>query len=670
MPTHRELANALRFLSIDAIQKANSGHPGMPMGMADIAQVLWSDFLHHNPSNPSWINRDRFVLSNGHGAMLQYALLHLTGYDLSLDDVKAFRQLGSRTPGHPEYGHTPGVETTTGPLGQGLANAVGMALAEKNLAANFNTEAHQIIDHHTYVFAGDGCLMEGVSHEACSLAGTLGLGKLIVFWDDNEISIDGHVRDWFSTDTAKRFQAYHWQVITNVDGHDPEQIKMAIAQAKEETNRPTLICCRTQIGYGSPNKANSASAHGSPLGEEEIVLTRKALHWNYKPFEIPAEYYEAWDAKASGHQLEVEWDKLFNDYAKANPELAQVLKRRLSGKLPSGLMADMNKLLQESQVASKPVATRKASGNVLQRIAPQMPEMLGGSADLTGSNNTYWEGVTTLNSENPGGGYLHYGVREFGMAAIMNGLALHGGFLPYGGTFLVFQTYMANATRMSALMGAQTVYVFTHDSIGLGEDGPTHQPVNEACTLRTTPNMMVWRPCDMVETVAAWQAAIENQSGPAALLLTRQTTAAQVRSAEVLANVKRGGYTLIDSEVEPELIFIATGSEVELAVAAALQLKDSGKAIRVVSMPSCEVFDAQEEAYRESVLPSHIAARVAIEASATAYWHKYVGLQGRVIGLDRFGVSAPYQQAYQTCGITIEALVVAANEMLAGVVVD
>ncbi|OGT29848.1 MAG: transketolase [Gammaproteobacteria bacterium RIFCSPHIGHO2_12_FULL_35_23] len=664
MTTRRELADAIRFLAIDAVQQANSGHPGMPMGMADIAEVLWNDFLKHNPINPSWINRDRFILSNGHGAMLQYALLHLTGYDLSITDLKAFRQLHSKTPGHPEHGYTPGIETTTGPLGQGLANGVGMAIAEKILATQFNRPGHTIIDHHTYVFVGDGCLMEGISHEVSSLAGTLGLGKLIVFWDDNEISIDGHVSGWFTTDIPKRFQAYNWQVIAKVDGHNPIHIKQAIEEAKAETARPTLICCKTTIGYGSPNKAGTAEVHGAPLGVDEVAKTRENLKWNHPSFEIPTEIYKAWNAKARGQILEESWQKKYIAYQLAFPEFAKELARRLQGNLSNDWPELINNFLHAAQKNSQAMATRKASGDVLQLLGPKMPELLGGSADLSGSNNTLWKGAKHLSKDNADANYIFYGVREFGMSAIMNGIALHGGFIPYGGTFLVFQTYAANATRMSALMHLRVIYIFTHDSIGLGEDGPTHQPIVEAATLRMTPHMTVWRPCDLVETIVAWQLALENKEGPTSLLLTRQNTAAQTRDEKTLANIKRGGYILSESDKEPEVILIATGSEVELAMQAALQLQVEGCQVRVVSMPSCEVFTKQELAYQESVLPSRITKRIAIEASCLDYWYKFVGLQGRVIGMKSFGVSAPYKEAYNECGITVATIVKQAKELL------
>jgi transketolase len=661
--TSRERANAIRFLAIDSVQKANSGHPGMPMGMADIAEVLWTRFLKHSPKHPKWLDRDRFVLSNGHGAMLQYALLHLSGYDLSIQDLKDFRQLHSKTPGHPEVHETPGVETTTGPLGQGLANAVGMAIAEKMLAAHFNRPNHAIVDHHTYAFVGDGCLMEGISHEACSLAGTLGLGKLIVFWDDNEISIDGNVSGWFTNDVPKTFDSYGWQVIEAVDGHDAEQIAAAIEKAQAETDKPTIICCKTQIGFGSPNKVGKSSSHGSPLGDEEIALTRENLNWPYAPFEIPEEIQASWDMSEQGAELEKAWSENLTAYEAEHPELAAELVRRLSGQLPSNWSQLISDFIEKAQEEQKPTATRKASGAVLQAIAPELPELIGGSADLSGSNNTLWKGASFLTKDNADASYINYGVREFAMAAIMNGMALHGGFIPYAGTFLVFQSYAANATRMSALMGCKVVYVFTHDSIGLGEDGPTHQPVMETATLRMTPGMTVWRPADLVETAIAWENAIE-ADGPASLLLTRQTIEAFDRDEATLENARRGAYVLQDCAEQADVILIATGSELELAMQASDELRERGLQVRVVSMPSCEVFEAQDDEYKKSVLPAAVTNRVAVEASAADFWYKYVGLQGKVIGMNRFGLSAPYKQAYEECGITVDAIVQAASALV------
>jgi transketolase len=662
MPSRHVLANAIRALSMDAVQKANSGHPGMPMGMAEIAEVLWNDFLQHNPINPHWFNRDRFVLSNGHGAMLQYSLLHLTGYDLTMDDIKNFRQWHSKTPGHPEFGETPGVETTTGPLGQGLANGVGMALAEKTLAAQFNRPGHTIVDHHTYVFAGDGCLMEGVSHEACSLAGTLGLGKLIVFYDDNGISIDGKVGGWFTDNTPQRFAAYNWHVIAEVDGHDTEAVRAAIMHAQAVTDKPTLICCQTVIGHGAPNLAGSHKAHGSPLGEEEISAVRENIGWNYPPFVIPDEIYSAWDARKEGEQLEQSWQEKFNAYQKEFPELAAEFLRRMNKKLPKNWVEIATQYRDECQKSSGNIATRTASKNCLDAFAPHYPELLGGSADLTGSNLTWWSGSEDLRKTESGGNYLHYGVREFGMAAIMNGMAQHGGFIPYGGTFLVFIDYARNAARLSALMQSQVIYVLSHDSIGLGEDGPTHQPIEHASMLRMTPGMSVWRPCDAVETAVSWQVALEHQ-GPTSLLLSRQNLPKQTRDAATLENVRRGGYILHDSEGAPDAIIIATGSEVSIAMAAAEQLAGTCR-VRVVSMPSTDVFLAQDPAYRQGVLPRKVTARVAIEAGSTAYWFQFVGTTGKVIGIDRFGASAPYQILYEKLGLTAAAVVGAVKECL------
>lgn len=655
MIKRRELANAIRALSMDAVQKANSGHAGMPMGMADIAEVLWRDFLRFNPQNPHWPNRDRFVLSNGHGAMLQYSLLYLTGYDLSIEDLKNFRQLHSKTPGHPELHDTPGVETTTGPLGQGLANGVGMAIAERALAAHFNREGHQLVDHYTYVFAGDGCLMEGVSHEACSLAGTLGLSKLIVFWDNNGISIDGKVQGWFTDNTPERFRAYHWHVIEDVDGQDSEAIARAIREARAQTQKPTLICCRTQIGFGAPNLGGTEKAHGAPLGDQEIALTRQALSWSYPPFVIPVEITAAWDRRAQGQALESAWQQQFNAYQTAYPELAAEFLRRLQGRLPESWQSQSQQLIEQLQAKPQDIATRKASQICLNALAPGLPELIGGSADLTESNCTHWQGSRSLTSADFSGNYIHYGVREFGMSAIMNGLALHGGFIPFGGTFLVFADYARNAVRLSSLMRQRVIFIYSHDSIGLGEDGPTHQPVEHAAMLRMTPGMQVWRPCDTVETAVAWQQALQHP-GPSCLLLSRQNLPHQSRSAETLAAVKRGGYVIFPEQGPLQGIILATGSEVPIAIAAARQLQTQGVAIRVVSMPCCEIFKAQDEHYRESVLPALVTHRVAIEAGVSDYWYQFVGLSGRVIGIDRFGLSAPAPAVYNDLGITLERL--------------
>ncbi|WP_018652779.1 transketolase [Actinobacillus capsulatus] len=668
MAERKVLANAIRFLSMDAVQKANSGHPGAPMGMADIAEVLWRDFLKHNPTNPKWADRDRFVLSNGHGSMLIYSLLHLTGYDLSIEDLKQFRQLHSKTPGHPEYGYAPGVETTTGPLGQGITNAVGMAIAEKTLAAQFNREGHQIVDHYTYAFLGDGCLMEGISHEACSLAGTLGLGKLIAFYDDNNISIDGHVDGWFSDDTVQRFEAYGWQVIRNVDGHDAEQIKFAIENAKAETDRPTLIICKTIIGYGSPNKSASHDCHGAPLGNDEIALTRQALNWEYAPFEIPAEIYADWDAKAQGAVVEKEWNAKFAAYEAAYPELAAEFKRRMAGDLPANWEAESKAFIEKLQANPAALASRKASQNAIEAYAHILPEFLGGSADLASSNLTLWSGSKPIRADhNVDGNYINYGVREFGMSAIMNGIALHGGFIPYGATFLMFYEYAHNAVRMAALMKQRSLFVYTHDSIGLGEDGPTHQPVEQTASLRFIPNLETWRPADQVESAVAWKAAVERKDGPSALIFTRQNLAQQERTAEQLANVARGGYILRECCEKggcPDLILIATGSEVDLAMKAAEVLDADGVKVRVVSMPSTNVFDKQDEAYRESVLPRSVTKRVAIEAQLSDFWYKYVGFEGRIVGMNSFGESAPADQLFKLFGFTVENVVAKAKEIL------
>ncbi|ELY5187805.1 TPA: transketolase [Vibrio cholerae] len=661
----KQLANAIRALSMDGVQKANSGHPGAPMGMADIAEVLWRSHLNHNPQNPNWADRDRFVLSNGHGSMLIYSLLHLSGYELSIDDLKNFRQLHSKTPGHPEYGYAPGIETTTGPLGQGITNAVGMAIAEKALAAQFNKPGHDIVDHFTYVFMGDGCLMEGISHEACSLAGTLGLGKLIAFWDDNGISIDGHVEGWFSDDTPKRFEAYGWHVIPAVDGHDADAINAAIEAAKAETSRPTLICTKTIIGFGSPNKAGSHDCHGAPLGNDEIKAAREFLGWEHAPFEIPADIYAAWDAKQAGASKEAAWDEKFAAYAKAYPAEAAEYKRRVAGELPANWEAATSEIIANLQANPANIASRKASQNALEAFGKLLPEFMGGSADLAPSNLTMWSGSKSLTAEDFSGNYIHYGVREFGMTAIINGIALHGGFVPYGATFLMFMEYARNAMRMAALMKVQNIQVYTHDSIGLGEDGPTHQPVEQIASLRMTPNMSTWRPCDQVESAVAWKLAIERKDAPSALIFSRQNLAQQPRSAEQVANIAKGGYILKDCAGQPELILIATGSEVELAVAAYEQLSAEGKAVRVVSMPSTDAFDKQDAAYREAVLPSSVTKRIAIEAGIADFWYKYVGFGGRIIGMTSFGESAPAGELFKLFGFTTENVVKQAKELLA-----
>ncbi len=661
----KQLANAIRALSMDGVQKANSGHPGAPMGMADIAEVLWRSHLNHNPQNPNWADRDRFVLSNGHGSMLIYSLLHLSGYELSIDDLKNFRQLHSKTPGHPEYGYAPGIETTTGPLGQGITNAVGMAIAEKALAAQFNKPGHDIVDHFTYVFMGDGCLMEGISHEACSLAGTLGLGKLIAFWDDNGISIDGHVEGWFSDDTPKRFEAYGWHVIPAVDGHDADAINAAIEAAKAETSRPTLICTKTIIGFGSPNKAGSHDCHGAPLGNDEIKAAREFLGWEYAPFEIPTDIYAAWDAKQAGASKEAAWDEKFAAYAKAYPAEAAEYKRRVAGELPANWEAATSEIIANLQANPANIASRKASQNALEAFGKLLPEFMGGSADLAPSNLTMWSGSKSLTAEDASGNYIHYGVREFGMTAIINGIALHGGFVPYGATFLMFMEYARNAMRMAALMKVQNIQVYTHDSIGLGEDGPTHQPVEQIASLRMTPNMSTWRPCDQVESAVAWKLAIERKDAPSALIFSRQNLAQQPRSAEQVANIAKGGYILKDCAGQPELILIATGSEVELAVAAYEQLSAEGKAVRVVSMPSTDAFDKQDAAYREAVLPAAVTKRIAIEAGIADFWYKYVGFGGRIIGMTSFGESAPAYELFKLFGFTTENVVKQAKELLA-----
>ncbi len=664
MPARNELANAIRALSMDAVQSANSGHPGAPMGMADIAEVLWNDFLQHNPANPQWPNRDRFVLSNGHGSMLLYSLLHLSGYDLPMQELQNFRQLHSLTAGHPEYGYAPGIETTTGPLGQGLTNAVGMALAERVLAAQFNRPGHEVIDHHTYVFAGDGCLMEGISHEACSLAGTLGLGKLIAFYDDNGISIDGEVEGWFTDDTPARFRAYGWQVISSVDGHDPVEIRQAIETARAEGSKPTLICCKTIIGKGAPNKQGSESCHGAPLGAEEIAATREALGWHHAPFEIPEDVYGGWDARPAGATREQNWEDAMAAYASAHPDLATELRRRLAGDLPEDFSARAQAWVEQCQADGQSIASRKASQNCLNALGPLLPELLGGSADLAGSNLTLWSDVRGVSSIDAGGNYIYYGVREFGMTAIMNGIALHGGFVPYGATFLIFMEYARNAVRMAALMKLRSILVYTHDSIGLGEDGPTHQPVEQLTSLRATPNLHTWRPCDTVESAVSWKAALERRHGPTALVFSRQNLAHQPRAPEQLAAIARGAYTLVDCDRHPELILIATGSEVQLAVEAAATLGAAGRQVRVVSMPCAELFMEQDASYREQVLPSDVLARVAVEAGHADYWYKFVGLDGRVVGMTTFGESAPAADLMRQFGFTVDNVVAVAEEVL------
>ncbi|EFH5899414.1 TPA: transketolase [Escherichia coli] len=658
------LANAIRMLSVDAIQKANSGHPGAPMGMADIAEVVWRRHLRHNPKNPQWFNRDRYVQSNGHGSMLIYALLHLTGYDLSMDDIRDFRQLHSRTPGHPEYGYTPGVETTTGPLGQGVANAVGMAIAEKALAAEFNKPGFNIVNHHTWLFLGDGCLMEGISHEACGLAGTLKLGNLIAIWDDNGISIDGHVEGWFAEDTAARFRAYGWHVIEGVDGHDPEAVDAAVREAKSVTDKPSLLCCKTIIGFGSPNKANSHDCHGSALGADEVALVRERLQWPYAPFEIPGEIYAEWDATEKGAHVQQEWDALFADYAKQWPELAAEFTRRMKGDLPAGWAENMQKYVHDLQSHPAALATRQVSQKCLNHFADMLPELMGGSADLSPSNLTRHQKSVDFTGENPAGNYISYGVREFGMSAIMNGLALHGGFIPYGGTFLMFMEYARNALRMAALMKIRSVFVYTHDTIGLGEDGPTHQPVEQLASLRLTPNMETWRGCDQVEVAVAWQQAIERKDGPTSLVLTRQPLVQQPRTAAQLAEIARGGYVLSDCDGQPEMILISAGSEIELVVSAAKALTEEGRKVRVVSMPCTERFDNQDAAYKESVLPKAVRKRLAVEASIAGFWERYVGLDGKVIGMTSFGESAPANVLFKHFGFTPENVLAQARELL------
>ncbi|HAT4912820.1 TPA: transketolase [Serratia marcescens] len=663
MSSRKELANAIRALSMDAVQKANSGHPGAPMGMADIAEVLWRDYLNHNPTNPHWADRDRFVLSNGHGSMLIYSLLHLTGYDLPMRELENFRQLHSKTPGHPEYGYTPGVETTTGPLGQGIANAVGFAIAERTLAAQFNRPGHDIVDHHTYAFMGDGCMMEGISHEVCSLAGTLKLGKLTAFYDDNGISIDGHVDGWFTDDTALRFEAYGWHVVRNVDGHNPDAIKTAIEEARKVTDKPSLLMCKTVIGFGSPNKAGTHDVHGAALGAAEVAATREALGWKYAAFEIPQDIYAQWDAKEAGQAKEAAWNDKFAAYAKAFPEQAAEFKRRMNGELPADWKADARAFVEKLQANPANIASRKASQNALEAFGKVLPEFLGGSADLAPSNLTMWSGSKALNVD-PAGNYIHYGVREFGMTAITNGIALHGGFLPYSATFLMFVEYARNAVRMAALMKLRNVFVYTHDSIGLGEDGPTHQPVEQLASLRVTPNMSTWRPCDQVESAVAWQYGIERNDGPTTLVFSRQNLTQQPRTAEQLANVYRGGYVLKDCAGTPDVILIATGSEVGITVEAADKLTAAGRKVRVVSMPSTDAFDKQDAAYRESVLPAAVTARVAVEAGIADYWYKYVGLNGAIVGMTTFGESAPAEQLFAEFGFTVDNVVAKAQALL------
>ena len=661
--SRQTLANAIRVLSADAVQQANCGHPGAPMGMADIAEVLWNDFLVHNPANPGWHNRDRFVLSNGHGSMLIYSLLHLSGYDVKIEDIKNFRQMHSKTPGHPEYGYTPGVETTTGPLGQGITNAVGMAIAEKVLAAQFNRDGHQIVDHNTYSFLGDGCLMEGISHEACSLAGTLGLNKLIAFWDDNGISIDGEVEGWFTDDTPKRFESYGWNVIADVDGHDSEQIKAAIEKA-QQGDKPTLICCRTVIGKGSPNKQGKEDCHGAPLGDEEVDLVRQELAWTHPAFEVPIEVKQAWDAKENGQAAEAAWNEQFAAYEKAHPDLAEEYLRRMKGEMHADWQAAADAFVTETVEKAEDLASRKASLKSLEGFGPKLPELLGGSADLAGSNYTIWSGSKGVTADAADGNYLFFGVREFGMSAILNGIALHGGFKGYGATFLVFSDYARNAIRMSALMKLPVIYVFTHDSIGLGEDGPTHQPVEHSASMRLIPNLSLWRPADTVESAIAWRLAAESKDKPFSMVFSRQTLPFQQRSEQQIEDIKKGGYVLKDSVGEPELILIATGSEVGLAMDSATELEKEGLAVRVVSMPSVDFFQAQEQSYRDSVLPPSVKKRVAIEAGATASWYQYAGLDGAVIGMDRFGESAPANELFEYFGFTVDNVVRTAKSII------
>ena len=664
MPARRELANAIRALSMDAVQKANSGHPGAPMGMADIAEVLWNDYLVHNPENPDWMNRDRFVLSNGHGSMLLYSLLHLSGYDLSIEEIKNFRQLHSKTPGHPEYGYAPGVETTTGPLGQGLANAVGMALAERMLAGQFNRSGHAVVDHNTYAFVGDGCLMEGISHESCSLAGTLGLGKLVVFYDDNNISIDGEVEGWFTDNTPQRFESYGWQVIPKVDGHDAGEIRAAIEMAQADKNRPTLICCQTLIGFGSPNKQGTESCHGAPLGEDEITATRKALGWEYPAFEVPEDIYASWNAAKKGAERQAKWQAVYDRYAEAYPDLAAELTRRLSGDLPADFIQQSDAYIRDCQAKSEKIASRKASQNSLNAYGPLLPEIIGGSADLAASNLTIWSGSKPVTNEDASGNYIYYGVREFAMGAMMNGIALYGGFINYGATFLMFMEYQRNAVRMSALMKQQSIFVYTHDSIGLGEDGPTHQPVEQMTALRATPNLHLWRPCDSVETAVAWQQAILKKDGPSALIFSRQGLPCVPRDEAQISQVAKGGYIIKSAGKAPDAILIATGSEISLALQAAEKLAEKGVAVNVVSMPSAEAFMQQDAEYRESVLPSDVLARVAVEAGHADFWYRFVGLDGRVVGMTSFGESAPASDLMAHFGFTVENVVAAVEDCL------
>ena len=664
MPTRRDLANAIRALSMDAVQQANSGHPGAPMGMADIAEVLWNDFMSHNPANPEWLNRDRFVLSNGHGSMLLYSLLHLSGYDLSIDDVKSFRQLHSKTAGHPEYGYAPGIETTTGPLGQGVTNAIGMALAEKTLAAQFNRPGHNIIDHHTYTFLGDGCLMEGVSHEACSLAGTLGLGKLIAFYDDNGISIDGEVDGWFTDDTPKRFEAYGWQVISAIDGHDADALFAAIEAAKGNLDQPTLICCKTIIGFGSPNKQGKEDCHGAPLGADEIAQTRKELGWTYGAFDIPTDIYEEWNATDAGDDAEQIWNQSFSAYHQAHPELATELLRRVSGDLPADFEAQALTYIEQLQAEGPSIASRKASQNTINAFGPLLPELLGGSADLAGSNLTKWAGTKGITKEDASGNYVYYGVREFAMSAIMNGMALHGGFIPYGATFLVFMEYARNAVRMAALMRQRVLFVYTHDSIGLGEDGPTHQPVEQIANLRLTPHLDTWRPCDTVESAVAWKTSLQRTDGPSALIFSRQNLPHQQRDNAQLSNVARGGYILQDCDGPPEAIIIATGSEIGIAQQATDALNAQGRKVRLVSIPCTELFERQAASYQAQVLPASVTARVAVEAAHADYWYKYVGLTGKVIGMTDFGASAPANELFEMYGFTVDKITATVTELL------
>ncbi|TKB43829.1 transketolase [Thalassotalea mangrovi] len=654
----KNLANAIRALSMDAVQQANSGHPGAPMGMADIAEVLWNDFLKHNPNDPAWPDRDRFVLSNGHGSMLIYSLLHLSGYDLPIEELKRFRQLHSKTPGHPEYGYTPGVETTTGPLGAGIANAVGMAIAEQTLAAHFNRDQFNIVDHFTYCFLGDGCLMEGISHEACSLAGTLGLGKLIAFWDDNGISIDGHVEGWFTDNTPARFKAYQWHVIEHVDGHNPEEIRAAIAQAQTVTDKPTLICCKTTIGFGSPNKAGSHDCHGAPLGKDEIAASREFLNWPHAPFEVPDDVYKGWDAREPGARSQSQWQHLFQEYQQLYPELGAEFQRRVIERaLPDSFAEKADLFINICQQQGQHIASRKASQNTIEVFASMLPELMGGSADLAGSNLTLWSGSKGISKDDADGNYVYYGVREFGMSAIMNGISLHGGFIHYGATFLMFMEYARNAVRMSALMGIQNIFVYTHDSIGQGEDGPTHQPVEQLANLRMTPNLHTWRPCDTVETAVAWKAAIQRQDGPSALIFSRQNLDHQSRDTQQVENIAKGGYILTDCDGEPEIILIATGSEMSVANQAAQLLNEADHKVRVVSMPCTNVFDQQSKSYKEHVLPKQVKTIVAIEAAHVDYWHKYVGSYGKVIGMAQFGESAPGADLLKHFGFTTENVI-------------